>query len=98
MKECFHWKENDGMRIKATRSLLVLALAFGAVFGMRSTSRAADPIKVGGAFALTGDESSLDLPAANGAKLAVQEFNAASGSPSTTLDFDEHVIKNHTDE
>ena len=30
-------------------------------------------IKIGGGFALTGDESSLDLPAANGAKLAVKD-------------------------
>src|SRR4051794_14918612 len=37
-------------------------------------------IKVGGGFALTGDESSLDLPAANGAKLAAKEINAAGGA------------------
>jgi branched-chain amino acid transport system substrate-binding protein len=37
------------------------------------------PIKIGGGFALTGDESSLDLPAANGAKLAAKEINAAGG-------------------
>src|SRR6478672_5427315 len=36
-------------------------------------------IKIGGGFALTGDESSLDLPAANGAKLAAKEINAADG-------------------
>lgn len=36
-------------------------------------------IKIGGGFALTGDESSLDLPAANGAKLAAKEINAAGG-------------------
>ncbi|MEO8229415.1 MAG: ABC transporter substrate-binding protein [Chloroflexota bacterium] len=36
-------------------------------------------IKIGGGFALTGDESALDLPAANGAKLAVKEINAAGG-------------------
>src|SRR5262245_34738527 len=37
------------------------------------------PIKIGGGFALTGDESVLDLPAANGAKLAAKEINAADG-------------------
>ncbi len=37
------------------------------------------PIKIGGGFALTGDESALDLPAANGAKLAAKEINAAGG-------------------
>ena len=36
-------------------------------------------IKIGGGFALTGGESALDLPAANGAKLAVKEINAAGG-------------------
>ena len=36
-------------------------------------------IKIGGGFALTGDEASLDVPAANGAKLAVKEINAAGG-------------------
>ncbi len=37
------------------------------------------PIPIGGGFALTGDESALDLPAANGAKLAAKEINAAGG-------------------
>ncbi len=57
--------------------LVVVALV-GAV-GAPGISRAAEPIKVGGGFALTGDESALDLPAANGAKLAVKEINAAGG-------------------
>ena len=38
-----------------------------------------ETIKIGGGFALTGDELSLDLPAANGAKLAAEEINAAGG-------------------
>ncbi len=38
-----------------------------------------DPIKIGGGFALTGAESSLDVPAYNGATLAVEEINAAGG-------------------
>jgi len=38
-----------------------------------------DPIKVACIFALTGDESLLDLPAANGAKLAAKEINASGG-------------------
>jgi branched-chain amino acid transport system substrate-binding protein len=36
-------------------------------------------IDVGGGFALTGIESALDVPAANGAKLAVKEINGAGG-------------------
>ncbi len=49
-----------------------------------------DKIKIGGGFALTGDESSLDLPAANGAKLAVKEINAAGGVLGKQIDFIVH--------
>jgi branched-chain amino acid transport system substrate-binding protein len=44
-------------------------------------------IKIGGGFALTGDESALDLPAANGAKLAVKEINAAGGLLGSQIEF-----------
>ncbi len=47
-------------------------------------------IKIGGGFALTGDESALDLPAANGAKLAVKEINAAGGINGQQIDFIVH--------
>jgi branched-chain amino acid transport system substrate-binding protein len=47
-------------------------------------------IKIGGGFALTGGESSLDLPAANGAKLAVKEINAAGGINGSKIDFIVH--------
>jgi branched-chain amino acid transport system substrate-binding protein len=47
-------------------------------------------IKVGGGFALTGDESALDLPAANGAKLAVKQINAAGGVNGSQIDFIVH--------
>jgi branched-chain amino acid transport system substrate-binding protein len=43
-------------------------------------------IKVGGGFALTGAESALDLPAANGAKLAVKQINAAGGVNGSQID------------
>lgn len=36
-------------------------------------------IKIAGGFALTGGESALDLPAANGAMLAAKEINARGG-------------------
>jgi branched-chain amino acid transport system substrate-binding protein len=49
-----------------------------------------EPIKVGGGFALTGDESSLDLPAANGAKLAAKEINAADGVLGHQIDLISH--------
>ncbi len=48
---------------------------------------ASGPIPIGGGFALTGDESVLDLPAANGAKLAVKEINAAGGVLSRPINF-----------
>jgi branched-chain amino acid transport system substrate-binding protein len=47
-------------------------------------------IKIGGGFALTGDESALDLPAANGAKLAVKEINAAGGVLGKQIEFIVH--------
>ena len=61
-----------------------LLAVVGLVAGACSTTPAASggaggTIKIGGGFALTGDESALDLPAANGAKLAVKEINAAGG-------------------
>jgi branched-chain amino acid transport system substrate-binding protein len=43
-------------------------------------------IKIGGGFALTGDESALDLPAANGAKLAAKQLNAAGGVLGSQID------------
>jgi len=58
--------------------------ASAAASAAASTAASASPgpggtIKIGGGFALTGDEASLDMPAANGAKLAVKEINAAGG-------------------
>ena len=38
-----------------------------------------EAIKIAGGFDLTGGESSLDGPAANGAKLAVKEINESGG-------------------
>lgn len=36
-------------------------------------------VRIGGAFALTGGGSELDVPSANGAKLALRQINAAGG-------------------
>src|SRR4051812_18794841 len=47
-------------------------------------------IKIGGGFALTRDEAALDLPAANGAKVAVKEINAAGGVLGSQIDFIVH--------
>jgi len=61
--------------MKFLRPLLVGAAALV----LAGTALAQDPIKIGGAFNLTGALASLDVPAANGAKLAVKEINAAGG-------------------
>ena len=56
----------------------------------QAAAPAGDTIKIGGGFALTGDESVLDLPAANGAKLAAKEINAAGGVLGKPIDFIVH--------
>ena len=40
----------------------------------------AGPIKIGAIYNLTGAQASLDVPSANGAKLAIKEINAAGGA------------------
>lgn len=60
--------------------VVVVAVAASlAVAACGGSTGSGDTIKIGGGFALTGDESALDAPAANGAKLAVKEINAAGG-------------------
>ena len=58
--------------------------------GVAGSPAAGGTIKIGGGFALTGEESSLDLPAANGAKLAVKQINAAGGVNGAQIDFIVH--------
>ena len=60
-------------------------------------SPAAGTIKIGGGFALTGGESSLDAPAARGAQLAVKEINAAGGINGQMIDFPVHDSKYQMD-
>ena len=45
-----------------------------------------EPITIGGGFNLTGGLAALEVPAANGAKLAVKEINAAGGVLGRPLD------------
>ena len=61
-----------------------------AASGSASAAAGGGTIKIGGGFALTGDESALDLPAANGAKLAVKQLNAAGGVNGSQIDFIVH--------
>lgn len=72
------------------RRLVALGLVVGLVAAACSGTGGGNTIKVGGGFALTGDESALDLPAANGAKLAVKEINAAGGVLGKQIDFIVH--------
>lgn len=72
------------------RRLVALGLVVGLVAAACSGAGGGNTIKVGGGFALTGDESALDLPAANGAKLAVKEINAAGGVLGKQIDFIVH--------
>lgn len=65
----------------------IVALAFGAC---STSTSGGGTISIGGGFALTGDESALDLPAANGAKLAVKEINAAGGLLGKQINFIVH--------
>lgn len=72
------------------RRLGTLGLVVGLVAAACSGTGGGNTIKIGGGFALTGDESALDLPAANGAKLAVKEINAAGGVLGKQIDFIVH--------
>ncbi len=76
------------MRNKLFAITLALSLLLAGCGG--AAGGATGPINVGGGFALTGDESSLDLPAANGAKLAVKEINAAGGVLGRQINFIVH--------
>lgn len=67
------------MRSKAFTLASVLALGSLLMTGTLSPAWADDPVKIGGAFNLTGELSSLDVPAANGAKLALKQINDAGG-------------------
>lgn len=65
--------------------------------GLMSVVHAQDTIKIGGGFDLSGAESSLDLPASNGAKLAVKEINAAGGVLGKQIEFIVHDSKYQMD-
>lgn len=75
-------------------ALLAVALAAtacgGATGGNTSSETASGSggaIKIGGDYNLTGAVSSLDVPANNGAKLAVKEINAAGGVLGKQIDY-----------
>lgn len=65
-------------RVAALAGAAVLVASTAAVTVAQSPATG-EPWRVAGGFALTGAESSLDVPAANGAQLAVDQINAAGG-------------------
>jgi branched-chain amino acid transport system substrate-binding protein len=76
--------KNNSIAIFLALSLAIFLLPFGCSADKGLTSSAnisatSEPVRVAAGFALSGDESSLDLPAANGAKLAAKGINAAGG-------------------
>jgi branched-chain amino acid transport system substrate-binding protein len=70
-------------------SAAMVAAMAAASLGSVATAQS-DAIKIGGGFALTGAESALDVPAYNGATLAVEEINAAGGINGQQLDMITH--------
>lgn len=64
-----------------SRSMLVLVFTLVAALlsSVSMLSAQDEPIKIGLGFDLSGAESPLDLPASNGALLAIAEINAAGG-------------------
>jgi branched-chain amino acid transport system substrate-binding protein len=65
-------------RRRMLAGLLLAPLAAGCARAATTTAGTA-AIRVGGLFALTGDDAALDRPAADGARLAATEINAAGG-------------------
>ena len=72
------------------KKLAAIAVVAGLALAACGGGGSGNTIKIGGGFALTGEESSLDLPAANGAKLAVKEINAAGGVLGKQIEFIVH--------
>lgn len=65
--------------MKKVSLLLVSIIMLGSLAGISGALAAPAPIKVGALFNLTGAFASIDTPALNGAKMAVDEINAAGG-------------------
>src|SRR5215207_2883751 len=68
------------MKTRSIMTFAALAVVVALLLSGFSMVYAQDePIRIGLGFDLTGAESSLDLPAANGAQLAIDEINANGG-------------------
>jgi branched-chain amino acid transport system substrate-binding protein len=84
--------------MKHLRTFIFITLLLALTVSLNGCTRAETPIvstsvKIGGGFDLTGGESSLDLPAANGAQLAAKEINAAGGVLGRPLELIVHDSK-----
>ena len=67
------------MKTRSRLMTLVLTALLVSALAALTTPAAAESVKIGAIYNLTGGMSSLDVPAANGAKLAAKEINAAGG-------------------
>jgi branched-chain amino acid transport system substrate-binding protein len=77
------------MKIQHLSTLLFLLIicSLTACTGATTSGAAADPIRIGGGFDLTNEEAVIDVPTANGIKLAVKEINAAGGLLGRPVEF-----------
>jgi len=66
--------------------ILVGAIVAGGCRGAAPAAPAAAPIKIGAVFSLTGELASIGNPDVNGAKIAVEELNAAGGILGRTVE------------
>lgn len=64
---------------KMIRTVKILSLAAGIAVGSSAAVSAAEPIKIGALYNVTGGMSSLDGPSLRGAQLAAKQINAAGG-------------------
>jgi branched-chain amino acid transport system substrate-binding protein len=67
-------------------TLVILALLASACAAVPPAQQGGAPIKIGAIYNLTGGMASLDVPSANGAKLAAKEINDAGGILGRKLD------------
>ena len=74
----------------AVTGVVVLGTLTSGAALAQSPAAGGEAWRVGGGFALTGDEAALDVPANNGALLAVKEINAKGGVLGRQIDFIVH--------
>jgi branched-chain amino acid transport system substrate-binding protein len=61
------------------KHFFVILLLFGVAYGAALSAGPGEPIKIAALYNLTGEMSSIDLPAYRGAQLAVELINRAGG-------------------